>query len=90
MKIYRNKLYSFSDAAKRIGIKEADISAAVKYDVIKLDEVVDRFFIRGKDIPGIARKWKEQQSRLNEKKNNGGVKQLKRTPVTILRMDRGD
>ena len=90
MKIYRNKLYSFPDAAKRVGIKESDIAAAIKNNIIKMNQVVDRFFIRGKDIPGIARKWKEQQTRLNEKKNNGGVKQLERTPVTILRMDRGD
>ena len=87
MKFYRNKLYSFSDVAKRIGIKEADISAAVKYDVIKLDDVVDRFFIRGKDIPEIARRWKEQQTKLEEKRNNGGYKVPE---VTMLRMDRGE
>jgi len=90
MKIYRNKLYSFPDAAKRVGIKESDIAAAIKYDVIKLEKVVDRFFIRGKDLPEIARRWKEQQAKLTEKKNNGGGKPIKNTKVTALRMDWGN
>ena len=55
--------------------------------MIKLDDVVDRFFIRGKDIPEIARRWKEQQTKLEEKRNNGGYKVPE---VTMLRMDRGE
>ena len=90
MKIYRNKLYSFPDAAKRAGVKEADITAAIKNNIIKMNQVVDRFFIRGKDLPEIARRWKEQQAKLTEKKNNGGGKPIKNTKVTALRMDWGN
>lgn len=90
MKIYRNKLYSIQDAAKRAGVTEDQIKEMITYHVI----VAHYFFsnvrsIWGEDIPGLKKKWEEYQRIKNIGKGKK-KKALKNTPVTMLRMDKGD
>ena len=59
MKIYRNKLYSIQDAAKRSGIKEEQIKEMITYHVIMANKTMFCDFIFGEDIPGLKKKWVE-------------------------------
>lgn len=87
MKIYRNKLYSITDAAKRAGIPEIAIVAMIIDKFINSENMFNNniHFIRGENIPGLKGKWKEYQEKLDKKK-----KPIKNTKVTMLRMDKGD
>ena len=92
MKIYPNKLYAISDAAKMAGIPEIAIVTMIVEKVIsrkKIQKMFQTYLIEGKDIPGLKGKWIEYQRILNIGKG-GKKKKLKKIPVTILRMDKGD
>lgn len=68
MKIYRNKLYSIQDAAKRAGIKEEELKTMIK---VRSVVPVNSMFIdciRGEDIPGLKGKWEEYQKVAKTKK----------------------
>jgi hypothetical protein len=81
MKIYRNKLYSIQDAAKRAGIKEEQIKEMITYHVIMANKTMSCYFIWGEDILGLKHLWEEWQAKKGK---------MKKTPVTMLRMDKGE
>lgn len=92
MKIYANKLYSIPDAAQKAGIPEIAIVTMIVEKFInrkKIQKVSQTYFIEEKDIPGLKGKWIEYQRILNIGKG-GKEKKLKKIPLTILRMDKGD
>lgn len=89
MKIYRNKLYSTRDAAKGAGVKEENLKTMISDNFIAPAHSMFVDCIRGEDIPGLKKKWIEYQRILNIGKG-GKKKALKKTPVTMLRMDKGD
>jgi hypothetical protein len=60
MKIYRDKLYSIPDAAKRGGITEKQIIEMIEHNIIAADSVWFRF-VKGEIIPGLKGKWEEYQ-----------------------------
>ena len=81
MKIYRNKLYSIQDAAKRSGITEEAIKEMITYHVIMANKTIFCDFIMGKDIPGLKAKWEEWKAKKGK---------MKKADVTMLRMDKGE
>ena len=81
MKIYRNKLYSIQDAAKRSGISEEAIKEMITYHVIMANKTIFCDFIMGEDIPGLKAKWEEWKAKKGK---------MKKAPITMLRMDKGD
>ena len=81
MKIYRNKLYSIRDAAKRSGITEDQINEMILYHVIMANKTMFCDFIEGEDIPGLKAKWEEWKAKKGK---------MKKADITMLRMDRGD
>lgn len=70
MKIYRDKLYSIPDAAKRGGVTEFQIVAMIIDKFIDSENMFnnDIHFIRGENIPGLKGKWEEYQEKLAKKK----------------------
>ena len=87
MKIYRNKLYSIQDAAKRAGIKEEDLKIMIKDNFIIPAHSIFIDCIKGKDIPGLKNKWIEYQKVAGAKKAKLIKKPIK---VTMLKMDKGE
>lgn len=81
MKIYRNKLYSIQDAAKRSGIKEEQIKEMILYHVITGYKQFSTYFVWGEDIPGLKKKWIEWKAKKGK---------MKKAKVTMLKMDKGD
>ncbi len=81
MKIYRNKLYSIQDAAKRAGVTEDQIKEMITYHVIIYNYSYDTAFVWGADIPALKAKWKEWQAKKGK---------MKKAKVTMLRMDKGE
>jgi len=82
MKIYRNKLYSIEDAAKRGGVTEDQINEMITYHVIMAYYCFsDVRSLWGDDIPGLKAKWKEWEAKKGK---------MKKADVTMLRMERGD
>lgn len=81
MKIYRNKLYSIQDAAKRSGITEEAIKEMITYHVIMANKTMFCDFIFGEDIPGLKVKWEGWQDKKGK---------MKKAKVTMLRMDKGE
>lgn len=57
MKIYRNKLYSIPDAAKRAGIEENQLRTLISVDVVKCENQFGIKYIRGEEIPKIKNQW---------------------------------
>ena len=57
MKIYRNRLYSIQDAAKRAGIEENQLDTLISVDVVKYEKQFGIKYIRGEEIPKIKNKW---------------------------------
>ena len=84
MKIYRNKLYSIQDAAKRSGVTEEAIKEMITYHVIMANKTMFCDFIRGEDIPGLKHSWEEWEAKKDK------MKKAKMPKVTMLRMDKGD
>lgn len=84
MKIYRNKLYSIQDAAKRSGITEEAIKEMIIYHVIMANTQYGIDFIRGGDIPGLKAKWERWKAKKEK------MKKAKMPKVTMLRMDKGE
>jgi len=92
LKIYADKLYSIPDAAKKGGVTEKQIMDMIDNEVMKTTEIYyfrNTFSIRGKAVLGLKDKWEEYQRILNIGKG-GKKKKFKKTPVTMLRMDKGD
>ena len=81
MKIYRNKLYSIPDAAKRAGVTEGQIKEMITYHVIMASTTYFCDFVSGYDIPGLKAKWKEWQAKKGK---------MKKAKITMLRMDKGE
>jgi len=81
MKIYRNKLYSIQDAAKRGGVTEDQINEMIIHHVVMTNKQFSTNFIFGEDIPELKTKWEEYQDKKGK---------TKKVDVTILRMDKGD
>jgi len=81
MKTYRNKLYSIPDAAKRSWVTEKQINDMIDHNIIIPEPTIFTDFIKGKDIPGLKKKYEDWQKK---------KKALKKTPVTMLRMDKGE
>ena len=81
MKVYRNKLYSIQDAAKRSGVTEEAIKEMITYHVIMADEHYFTCFIWGGNIPKLKSKWEEWQVKKGK---------MKKADVTMLRMDKGE
>ena len=81
MKIYRNKLYSIQDAAKRSGISEEAIKEMITYHVIMANIQYGVSYIWGEDIPGLKAKWEEWKAKKGK---------MKKVDVTMLRMDKGE
>ena len=81
MKTYINKLYSIPDAAKRAGISIEAIKEMITYHVIMANIQFNTSFIFGKDIPGLKVKWEEWKAKKDK---------MKKVPVTIMRMDKGE
>ena len=81
MKIYRNKLYSIQDAAKRSGITEEAIKEMITYHIIMANIQYGISFIWGGDIPGLKAKWEEWKAKKGK---------MKKAPVTMLRMGKGE
>jgi len=82
MKIYRNKLYSIEDAAKRAGITPDQINEMITYHVIMAFCYFSNVHsIWGEDIPGLKKKWKEWESKKGK---------MKKAKVTMLRLDKGE
>ena len=84
MKIYRNKLYSIQDAAKRSGITEEAIKEMITYHVIMAHQTYNCDFIKGENIPGLKHHWEEWEAKKDK------MKKAKKPKVTMLRMDKGD
>lgn len=74
MKIYRNKLYSIPDAAKRAGIKEEELKTMIKDNFVV--PVYSMFIdcIRGEDLPGLKGKLRKYQevAKVNKAKLSKG------------------
>ena len=81
MKIYRNKLYSIPDAAKRAGVTEDQIKEMITYHVIMANEHYFTTFIWGGDIPGLKVKWDEWAAKKDK---------MKKADITMLKMDKGE
>ena len=81
MKIYRNRLYSIEDAAKKGGVTEDQIKEMITYHNIMADKTMFCDFIWGEDIPGLKAKWEEWQAKKGK---------MKKAKVTMLRMDKGE
>jgi len=82
MKIYRHKLYSIEDAAKRSGITPDQINEMITYHVIMAHYCFSNVrSIWGEDIPGLKAKWEEWEAKKGK---------MKKAKVTMLRMDKGD
>ncbi len=81
MKIYRNKLYSIQDAAKRSGVTEGAIKEMITYHVIMANKTMFCDFIQGEDIPRLKAKWEEWKAKKGK---------MKKAPVTMLKMKEGD
>jgi len=84
LKTYINKLYSIPDAAKRAGITEDQINKMIDNNVFKTTDLFffrNTFSVRGKAIPGLKAKWEEWLAKKDK---------MKKVPVTILRMDKGE
>lgn len=84
MKIYRNKLYSIPDAAKRSGVTEEAIKEMITYHVIMANKTMFCDFIFGEDIPGLKAKWEEWQGK------KGKMVKAKMPEVTFSRMEKGE
>lgn len=77
MKIYRNKLYSIQDAAKRAGITEKQITEMIDKEVFKTTELYyfrNTFSVRGFAIPGLKKKWEKYQKKLVKGKEQKNAK----------------
>ena len=87
MKIYKNKLYSIEDAAKRSGVIEDQINEMITYHVIMAFYYFSNVHsIWGEDIPGLKAKWAEweaKKGRMKKAKSLGDY-------VTMLRMEKGE
>ena len=82
MKIYRNKLYSIEDAAKRSGVTEDQINEMITYHVIMAYYCFsDVRSLWGDDIPGLKAKWEEWKAKKGK---------MKKAEVTILRLDKSE
>lgn len=81
MKIYRNKLYSIIDAAKRSGITEDQIKELITYHVVMATKTMFCDFIEGGDTPGLKAKWEKWEAKKGK---------MKKADVTMLKMDKGD
>ena len=82
MKIYRNKLYSIQDAAKRGGVTEAQINEMITYHVIMAYYVFSNVrSLWGEDIPGLKKKWEEWKVKKEK---------MKKADVSALRMEKGE
>ena len=81
MKIYRNKLYSIQDAAKRAGVTEDQIKEMITYHVIMANKTIFCDFIFGEDISGLKAKWEEQAAKKDK---------MKKADITMLKMDKGE
>ena len=78
MKIYRNKLYSIPDAAKRGGVTEEQITVMLDKKIIDPAPIYFKpRFINGRDIPGLKGKWKEYQKVVKIKKAKLSKKKVK-------------
>ena len=84
MKIYRNKLYSIQDAAKRAGVTEDQIKEMITYHVIMANKTMFCDFIVGEDILGLKAKWEEWKAK------KGKMKKAKMPKVTHLRLEKGE
>ena len=89
MKIYRNKLYSIQDAAKRSSVKEEDIRTMIKDNYIVPVNSMFVDCIKGEDVPGLKKKWIEYQ-RIRNIGKGGKNKKLKKINVTHSRLDKGE
>lgn len=87
MKIYRNKLYSIPDAAKRAGIKEEELKRMIDSNFIIPENTYFAYFFKGKDVPNLKKKWIKFQKVARAKKAKLLKKPIK---VTMLKMDKGD
>jgi len=82
MKIYRNKLYSIQDAAKRGGVTEAQINEMITYHVIMAYYCFSNVrSLWGEDIPGLKKKWEEWKVKKEK---------MKKADVSALRMEKGE
>jgi len=81
LKTYINKLYAIPDAAKRAGVTEEAIKEMITYHVIMANIQFNIASIWGGDIPGLKAKWEEWLAKKDK---------MKKVPVTILRMDKGE
>ena len=81
MKIYRNKLYSIPDAAKRAGVTEEAITEMITYHVVMANKTMFCDFIFGYDIPGLKAKWEEWEAKKDK---------MKKADITMLKMDKGE
>ena len=81
MKIYRNKLYSIQDAAKRAGITEEAITEMILYHIVMANKTMFCDFIFGEDIPGLKAKWDEWEAKKDK---------MKKADITMLKMDKGE
>ena len=81
MKIYRNKLYSIEDAAKRSGVTEDQIKGMITYHIVMANIQYGTSFVWGEDIPGLKAKWEEWEAKKGK---------MKKADVTMLRMDKGE
>ena len=57
MKIYRNKLYSIQDVAKRSGIEENQLRTLISVEAVKAERQFGIYYISGEEIPNIKNKW---------------------------------
>jgi len=81
MKIYRNKLYSIQDAAKRGGVTENQIKEMIIHHVVMTNKQFSTNFIFGEDISELKAKWEEWKAKKGKMKKAG---------VTMLKMDKRD
>ena len=82
MKIYRNKLYSIQDAAKKSGITEDQINEMITHHVIIAHYYCSKVrSIWGEDIPRLKAEWDEWRAKKGR---------MKRPNVTMLKMKEGD
>lgn len=57
MKIYRNRLYSIPDTAKRAEIEENQLRTLISVEAVKYEKQFGIYYIRGEEIPKIKNKW---------------------------------
>jgi len=81
LKIYRNKLYSIIDAAKRGGVTENQIKEMIIHHVVMTNKHFSTNFIFGEDIPELKTKWEEWEAKKGK---------MKKADVTMLKMDKRD